>query len=388
MTAAGRRPIAVVMGAAFAARLPYVMVSLVMVLLLRAAGYGYGAVGVVVAAYVVTTGIASPLVGRVADRVGAPPVLLASGVSCSAGLAVMALFTRELGTGGLVAVAAVTGAVAPPITAVLRAAIPGLVPPEARTTVYGLEAALQEILFVVGPLLVVLAVALFDARAAMLMVAGLLTALVTVFAAVVRARSVPAERGHGWAMRSSDLRRLVVVYGLLGLCFGSAELAIIAVLDDHGHRELSGALIACWAGGSLIGGLVVARRSRRPPHLRLPSLLIALTALTVPLALMSVEPALLAGGLLLQGVVIAPALGTIYEMVPDVAPDGLLTEAFGWGSSFVYAGVAAGNAAAGALAGPTGPASGFVIAVIAPLLALPVARSLRRTVRHRIAAGG
>jgi MFS family permease len=371
-----------VMAAAFAARLPLVMVSLAMVLLLRDAGFSYGVVGVVAAAHILAMGVVSPLVGRTADRFGAAPVLAGGGAVCSAMLAVMAVWTRDLGAAGNAAVAAVAGAAAPPVTPVLRAAMPVLAGPGDLTTAYAMEAALQEILWVVGPLVVVVAVAAVSPAGAMLLVAAALAVLTAAFAGVVRHRSAARGRaGGGWAMRSPALRRLVVAYGLMGVCFGATELSLIAVLDDHGHRELSGALLAAWSGGSLVGGLVVARRSRRAPHLRLPALLLGFGLLAAPLVPLSSHPVLLAAGLFAHGLFVAPSLGTVYEIVPEVVAEGLLTEAFAWGSSFLYAGVAAGNAAAGALAGPFGASTGFLVGVAAVAAALPAALSLRSSVR-------
>lgn len=383
-----RRAVVTVMAAAFAARLPLVMVSLAMVLLLRDAGFSYGVVGVVAAAHILAMGAVSPLVGRVADRFGAAPVLAAGGAVCAAMLAAMAVWTRDLGAAGNAAVAAVAGAAAPPITPVLRAAVPALAGPGDLTTVYAMEAALQEILWVVGPLVVVVAVAAVSPAGAMLLVAAAMAVLSVGFAAVVRHRSAPRGRAAGgWAMRSRALRRLVVAYGLMGVCFGATELSLIAVLDDHGHRELSGALLAAWAGGSLVGGLVVARRSRRAPHLRLPALLLGFGVLSAPLVPLSSEPVLLAAGLFAQGLFVAPSLGTVYEIVPEIIAEGLLTEAFAWGSSFLYAGVAVGNAAAGALAGPFGAPTGFLVGCGAVAAALPAALSLRRSVTPLVRSG-
>lgn len=386
MTAARRtrRPLVTVMVSAFVARLPLVMVSLTMALLLRDAGYSYRVVGVVAAAYILAMGLVSPLAGRVADRLGAAPVLAVSGGLCAAALAAMALGTEGLGVAGNVAVAAVAGASAPPITPVLRAAVPALAGEGDLATVYGMEAALQEILWVVGPLLVVAAVALVSPAGAMLAVSAAMAGLTWGFAAVVRLRPVSARApGGGWAMRSRALRRLVAAYGLMGVCFGATELSVIAVLDEHGQRGLSGGVLAAWAAGSLVGGLAVARRSRRAPHLRLPFLLVGFGALTLPLVPLSAHPVALGAGLFAQGLFVAPSLGTVYELVPDVVAEGLLTEAFAWGSSLLYAGVAAGNAASGALAAPFGASSGFLVGLAALGGAFPVTLALRRTVEAR-----
>ncbi|MCC6832116.1 MAG: MFS transporter [Thermoleophilia bacterium] len=386
MTAAAgaRGGLVTVMGMAFAARLPLVMVGLAMALLLRDAGFSYGVVGLVAAAYILAMGLVSPLVGRAADRLGSAPVLVVSGTVSSAALAVMAVAAADLGAAGDVALAALAGAAAPPVSPVLRASVPVLATPEQLTTVYAMEAALQEVLWVAGPLLVVLAVAAVSPQGAMLTVAAGLAVLTWAFAGVIHRRSEPGRgRGDGWALRSRALRRLVVAYGLLGVCFGATELSLIAVLDEHGHRSLSGAVMAAWAGGSLVAGLVVARRARRAPHVRLPGLLAGFALLTLPLVVLSVNPVLLSVGLFVQGLFVAPSLGTVYELVPDVVAEELLTEAFAWVASFLYAGAAAGNAAAGIAASTVGASSGFLVALAAVCGALPASLAVRGAVRAR-----
>jgi hypothetical protein len=271
------------------------------------------------------------------------------------------------------------------MTAVLRSAIPRLASGDARRAAYAAEAALQEALFVTGPLLVVLAVALWSPRAALLACAAGNLLLVSAFALVVRrAPAAPRRRaGAGWPLRSRSLVRLLVVYGLLGLAFGAVEIGVIAAMEDAGRRGQAGLALGVWAVGSLLGGLVAARRARRDPPERLPPLLVALVLLALPLALLPAHPLLLGAGLLVHGALIAPTLGTIYEAVPGMADEALLTEAFAWGSSFVYAGVSAGNAAAGVLASRAGPAEALLLGALAPALAWPVAAGLRAAARSR-----
>jgi predicted MFS family arabinose efflux permease len=75
----------------------------------------------------------------------------------------------------------------------------------------------------------------------------------------------------------------------------------------------------------------------------------------------------------------------VYELVPRVASEDQLTEAFAWTSSFILAGFAAGAAVTGALTGAYGPAAGFAFASAPPLLAAGVARLLA-TRAHRLVA--
>jgi len=375
------RAVPSVLVAALVARLPHVMVSLSLVLLVRDLGHAYVVAGAVTAAFVAGMAGAAPLLGRLADRIGAVPVLAGSAATSGAALALAAAVPGRLGPPGLAAAALVAGAATPPVSAVLRALLPRIAREGGLRTLYALEAALQEALFISGPLIVVGVVAVASPRAALGACALLLLAGTAGFALATRGRATPAPPGRrAWALRPPALRRVAACYALVGVVFGAVELATIAALDEAGNRGLAGVVLAAWATGSLTGGLVVARRVRGDAATRLAPLLACLLVLALPLAPLAGAPPLLAAALVLHGVVIAPTLGTIYELVSRVSAADVLTEAFAWTTSAVFAGVALGNALAGVLVGWGGPAAGYGPAVAAPALAVLLARGLRAEV--------
>lgn len=375
----GGRRLAGLIAGGLVARLPLVMVSLSMVLLVRGAGFGYTSVGLISGAYVVATGLASPLLGRLADRVGPPRVLVGSALVSGAALVTAAVGVQRIGVAGMVAVAAVAGAATPPLTSVLRALLPRVAEPGVLQRLYGLEAAFQETLFVMGPVLVVAVVAVATPAWAVMICAVMMVVATLAFGAMAAPHAAPpAPHGRGSALRARGLRWLSLAYVGVGSCFGLLELAVIGALDERGHRDLAGLVLACWAFGSFMGGLAVARGVRAEPAARLPRLLVVLAVLSLPLALASRTPVLLAVALVVQGAAIAPTLGTIYELVPRVAPPAVLTEAFAWTTSAVFAGIAIGNVAAGAVIGSAGPAEAFLLAACGPLLMTPAAVRVRR----------
>jgi len=380
-TAPPPRRVPSILIAALLARLPHVMVSLALVLLVRDVGHPYAVVGLVTAAFVAGTGFAAPLLGRLADRLGPVPVLAGAAVVSGVGLGVAAAVPERLGAPGLAVAALVAGAATPPVSAVLRALLPRIADAAGLRTLYALEAALQEALFVSGPLVVVAVVAVGSPRLALAACAVLVVVGTAGFAVMARAHAAPRSPARRrWALRSAGLRRVSGCYALVGCVFGAVELATIAALDDAGNRALAGVVLAGWAGGSLVGGLLVARRVRRDPVERLPRLLLVLLVLAVPLAPLAGHVPVLAAALVLHGVAIAPTLGTIYELVPRVSAREVLTEAFAWASSAVFAGVALGNALAGVLVGAGGPAAGYLPALVASALGVLLARGLHRDV--------
>ena len=142
-------------GWALLARLPLGMAPLALLLLVRAEGASYAAAGAVVAAY----GLA--LAGRCAGlgpaRRPARPVrrphcggrsrTRPASRSSSGWRSPM---RRSSAWGSLPQLA---GAVIPPVSSSVRSIWPQVLPDELRSTAYSLEAAFQEIIFVVGPIL-------------------------------------------------------------------------------------------------------------------------------------------------------------------------------------------------------------------------------------------
>lgn len=364
---------------ALVARLPLVMMGLALVLLVRDVGHPYWVVGVVVGAFAVATAAASPLLGRLADRIGPVPVLVVGTVVVASALCVLAAIPQRLGIVGLALVAACAGAFEPPVNAVLRALMPRLASGDALSAAYTLESALQEILFVAGPPLVVVGVSLTSPRATVAVCALILVASCAWFVAEVRDHVAPGRaRPQGHALASSAMRLLIVVFALVGVTFGAIDIATVASLDRHGHRDLAGLALGAWAVGSLVSGLLVTRRTRLAPMVRLPGLLAVMAVMTAPLIVAERHPILLGVALFAQGSLIAPTLGTVYELVPEIAGEESLTEAFAWTGSLLVAGFAAGSAAGGVLVGWMTPAAGFALAAAAPAVAVSFARLLKR----------
>jgi MFS family permease len=158
-----------------------------------------------------------------------------------------------------------------------------------------------------------------------------------------------AARTLAGALASPALLTLLVAVTFMGSSFGAIEVAIAASADEGGSRALVGPLLAAWALGSMIGGLLSARgRAPSDPHRRL-TVLLAATAVADGLVALAPGLPALAVALCLAGACIAPAFATLYSMVADLAREGTLTESYTWLTTGITAGIAAGSAAGGAV---------------------------------------
>jgi MFS family permease len=334
-------------------RLPVGMTPLALLLLVRGEGEGYGAAGIVVAVYAVALGVGAPIGGRQVDRFGPTRVLQIRAAFFAlfvAAIVVLALI--DAGVGPIAAAAALVGLAMPPLSSTVRVVLPRIVPGDLRATAYALEASLQEVHFVGGPLLAAV-LATIDPVASVVG-AGVGSVLgTTMTARLPPVRETPRSRSAGagvlGALGSSGIRTIVLYAATAGVAFGSVELAMPAFAEaEVGTRELGGVALACFSAGSLAGGLLTGLRPTVSQLRRFQLGALALAAAMVGLQLAVSMPTLYLLAVL-AGLPIAPTVGALYTLIDRSASEGTAAEAFAWFGTAVSVGVAAGSAIAGAL---------------------------------------
>lgn len=379
-----RRPYAGrLLGGTLLGRLPNGMGMLAVVLHIRADDGGYPLAGTLAAVFGLATAAGQPVLGRAMDHAGQSRVLLPAACAAAAGFVLLA----AVGADPLpVAVAAVVlaGFATPPLEAGLRALWPDVLDaPEQVDAAYALDAAAQEIIFTVGPLLVV-AAAVVNTETALLLTGALGIAGTLVVALSGPSRTWKgAPRASDWAgpLRSPGLRVLLLSLACAGIALGVYAVAVVAYAEEQGRDLASGLLLACMAGGALIGGIVYgARPWAGEPHHRLPWLLAALAAGYLPLVIAPGLPVMSALAFL-SGVFLAPVLACSFSLVDRLAPSGTVTEAFAWVVAAVGAGSSLGSFVSGIgqdLAGVSGAFAGAGAGgVLALLLCMLGGRTLR-----------
>ncbi|MEV4613898.1 MFS transporter [Kitasatospora sp. NPDC049258] len=370
---------------AFAARLPYAMLSLgIMLLVIRTNG-SYGVAGAVAATAAVAQALVGPQTGRLADRYGQAAVLLPS-IALHA-LSVGALIALALGHAPvwtLFLAAAPAGASVPQIGAMVRARWVGRLSdrPAMLNTAFAFESVTDEFTFVVGPVLAT-AIATQVSPAAGLIAEAALTVLGGLAFAAQR-RTAPARhpRVEGAqrvsALASPGVRLLAGSFLGVGAVFGAMQVSVTAFTESVGRGGASGTVYGIFAGGSMVAGVLYGligwKRSARQRMLFSYALLVVgcstlwampdLTALTI------------AG--LCCGLAIAPTLITGYTLVETLVGDGAKTEAFTWLTGAIGLGLAIGQTVAGQLIDQRGPSAGFLVALVGAGLGLVALVSLRR----------
>ncbi|WP_344385013.1 MFS transporter [Streptomyces thermolineatus] len=376
----------------FAARLPYAMLGLGIVLLLEHTTGSYGTAGAVAAAAAIAQALAGPHVGRLADRRGQAAVVVPASVAHA--LSVSALTALAL-TGAplwaLFAAALAAGGTTPQIGPMIRSRwMTRLGPSPLTGTAFAFESVTDEFTFVVGPVVTtalctaVHPAAGLAATAALVLAGGLLFAAQRTGAPAATGRARPGTR-HAGAMSAPGLRLLVVAFLGIGTVFGSLQVSLAAFARETGTPGLAGWLYAVFAGGSMAAGVLygaVRRRSALDRQLLVTYALLVLAAAPLWTAR---SPLPLGAVALLCGLAVAPTLITGFTLAEVVVPDNAKTEAFTWLTGAVGLGLAAGSTVAGQLADLVGARAGLAVPAVgtgcAFVLLLLARRLLRPTPR-------
>jgi MFS family permease len=275
-------------------------------------------------------------------------------------------------------IAAATGAFFPPIGACVRARWSYAVGSrQTLQTAFAIESVNDEIVFITGPVLVtVLATQVHE-------VAGLLAVLVLTVCGIVwlasqRETEPPPQAGrHNVAdpLPKLWLAAMVAAAGCLGSLFGSAEVITVAFAAEHGRPGLTGPLLAGWAFGSLLAGLITgAINWKVTPHRRYRLGTLALAVVMAPLPFID-NLALLAVSLFIAGFAVSPTFVAAFSLIESTVPASRFTEGITWLSTGIALGIAPGVAIAGRIIDHSGASTAFVVPVIAGVVGAVIAWS-------------
>ncbi|WP_399495296.1 MFS transporter [Streptomyces sp. P9(2023)] len=375
----------------FAARQPFAMLTIGIVLLVQHTTGSYGSAGAVAAATGVSMALFAPQSGRLADRFGQRAVLIPGVLIHSVAvslLVVLALAGAPMWALFLAAVPA--GASVPQIGPMVRARWAAkLENSPLMPTAAAFESVTDEFTFVVGP---VLATALSTGvhPAAGLIAEAALTLFGGLFFAAQR-RTQPAfglvaaaaAEPHASALSIPGVRVLAVAFLGIGSVFGGMQVSLTAFSEEIGNPGANGLLYGIFAAGNMLAGIACGAIAWKiGPRKRL---ILGYAGLTVAASLLwSAHSVLLLGALgLVVGLCIAPALITGYTIVETLVPASARTEAFTWLTGAVALGQAAAVTVAGQLADEHGASTGFLVPLVGTALALATLLALRSRLTPR-----
>jgi len=366
--------LALVITAQLLARFPAGMYSLGILMHVEHSQGNYTSAGLVLAAFSIGTAVAGPIVSRQLSRFGTMPVLLVTLILAVSSVVILAVVPLSLPA--MMILGALGGAATPPIIPAVRSLYPQLVPQNQLTRLFSLDAALQEIIWVIGPVAITLLVTLLGSSTALLIVATIqvVGGLIFTFAPHVRRLRIPAtSSGFGKVLRNSSVVLMFVTSMFLIGGFAAVEAAIVA---SFGEGSLNaGLVLGICSIGSLLGGLISGQR----PLTRW-SMALRLVVVTAGFGIAAATSGFwaLSIALFIAGLGCAPALAAVSSVIAGSVDFSDTAEAYGWIGTGQLLGASVGSALAGVAIDHAGGQGGLLVSFGIVAVAAVIAALFRR----------
>lgn len=358
-----------IIAAQLTARFPGGMMTLAVLLHIEHLTHSYAAAGTVLAAISVGQATAGPVTSRWMGAWGMRRVLTLTTTVQAATLALVAL--APLPVPALIACGLVAGLSTPPVQPAVRTIYPKMVNSSQLTTLFSLDASLQEIIWVVAPVLTTfLAMQISTVVALIVIIAFLLAggAWFILSPEVGRVRIPRSRYALGLVLRKPPVVLATIVGAIMLCAIASLETGIVAAYGEGGLE--SGLILAVFAAGSLVGGLSFGHLPVGPWS---AARRLAIMAFGIALTLFSLNAWWLGVSVLVAGMGIAPVFALTFSIVSSSVKFSETAEAYGWLNTGQLLGSALGSAVAGFVIDGVGPHAAFWVATAFGALAVLVA---------------
>ncbi|MGA5821371.1 MFS transporter [Kitasatospora sp. NPDC094028] len=369
----------------FISRMPISMTGIGIVTMLSQLRGSYGVAGLVSATLAVSAAVLGPQVSRLVDRHGQARIIVPAMALTIGAVVGLLLCARLRAPDWTLFVFAAGMGVMPSTGAMVRARWAHLYRDDADQlhTAYSFEAVVDEVCFIVGPILSIgLATSVFPEAGVLL--AGIFLALGVLLFAGQRSTEPPVHPGArhegGSVILNRGLQVLILTFVATGAIFGSVEVVTVAFADAQGHKPISSVILALWALGSCLAGVVFGTlKLTGSLAVRFFGGVVFMAVSMVPLVLAAHAVHGIGGlvavgaALLVAGIAISPTLISAMALVERLVPAAQLTEGMTWTTTGLALGVAVGSSAAGWVVDASGAAAGYWVPLTAGLLGVVAA---------------
>ncbi|NDR53368.1 MFS transporter [Actinomyces sp. 565] len=426
-----RRPGALGFSAAgLIARFPMSMVGISTILAIQELYGSYSTAGTVSAVNVVAVAVGAPVLARLVDAQGQSRVMLPATLGSAAALIGLAAATQlRAPLGVLLVLSALAGLLAGSFGSLVRSRWTYILDtPEQVHTAFSLEAAFDEVAFIIGP---VLATVLCTSpplpatsgwiAAVALQVGGGLWFFSQRATEPTPHRRVPASTAAEASQRPGprpggrkpatepgepaapvrDQRRaqtrpvlrhgavvaVIAVFLASGAMFGANDVAAVAFATELGMKSAAGTVLAAWGVGSFTAALVYGSRPWHRPLWQ--QFLLGTTALALGASTLVLAPNLVVLGVLmaLTGMAIAPTVTTGNSITQVSVAPSQLTEGLAWVGTAMNIGISLGSMFGGYAVDAAGSHGGYLLVAAMGWLAVGMClcglRMLRQARPHR-----
>ncbi|QES47823.1 MFS transporter [Streptomyces venezuelae] len=367
--------------AGFIGRLPLSMVGIGIVTMISELTGRYKLAGLVTATLALAAAVMGPQVSRLVDQYGQRRVLRPATLIAVASVSGLLLAAANGLPEWTWFVFAVGAGVVPSVGSMIRARWTAIYrdSPRELHTAYSFESVVDEICFIFGPILAIgLSTTWFPEAGPLVAAVCLLVG--TWWLTAQRStepephpRATHTEGDKGSALRSPGLQVLVATFVATGAIFGSIDVVTLAFAEEEGHKSAASVVLAVWALGSCLAGVVFGLLHLKGKAERRWVLGVSAMAVSmIPLLLAGNLP-FLAVALFVSGLAIAPTMVTTMALIETHVPRAKLTEGMTWTSTGLAVGVALGSSVAGWVIDSSGARTGYVVSISAGAAAAAVA---------------
>lgn len=357
--------------AGFVLRLPMSLVSISTILLVKAQYGNYALAGAVSAATMIALAVGAPILARLVDRYGQRKVMapaFAVAALSMAGIVAAAMVRAHPAI--LMGCAVATGLTWGSPGALVRARWSRIIHnPAQLTTAYALEAAVDEFVFIVGPIIATVLGAAIHPATGLAIATVALTVGGFAFLAQ-RGSEPPVTERHTKSMLPSVLRNpavivIVMIYIGAGTMFGATDVSVVAFTDEHRVPALAGVLLAIYALGSFSAALIYGSRTWKQPIWKLFTVGIVLLGIGSSTFLLARNVYVLALVMPLTGFTISPTFTNAMMIITKIVPKQQLTEGLTWTATALNVGTSIGGAVGGHSIDAGGAHGGFLVVISA-----------------------
>lgn len=343
----------------------------------RFESYAFG--GLLVAAFTLGFAVGSSLSTRLFRTFGSTRVLRVDTV-LSAGCMLLLAYL-PWGFPAAAVLAALIGLTFPPVTPLARSLYPHMSEGPRLMKVYSFDAIAQEGIWVFAPICAVGIAGLFGPSHVIMVCAVFVLVGTLRFSSLQALKLYDPRSVAASGARSGPVPGTVVFFFVIGFFLvASAAFSEVYVVERFGYQSpVSGLLLALMSVGSIVGGVMFARRAVTRYSLAFRMMIVAVGLTT---AALSPWLWLLVVGFFLSGAGVAPSFTAMHARIAAVVPSSRTAEVYAFANTMQLVGLSAGSAVAGIVvsAAPGGTALlvGAGSVAVATILALILGRLDRR----------
>jgi len=366
-----RRPgVSQVLWSQLLARFAFGMQTITIIIHLQRTFDNYSVAGLAIGASTVGGAVAAPILGQLMAKIGIKPVILTCTVLAPIFMLLIGFF--PINEQFSILFALFLGLTTPPIQPAARAVYPTLVEDNEtqRNALYSIDAILQEIIWIVGPVLATLMIAFSNTIVPIVTMAAIQLGGGLWFVLLRRVNAAPIPRSRrrlGSVLKS----KLVIVMIAVNLLFvGSFSALEIGAVAAVGAKE-AGFVIAMLSIGSVVGGLAFGHRVKSSAALTKQLAIVLIGDLLI--FINAKDPIWLGVCLFISGIGVATAFATIGAIIGKAVKLDDTTEVYGWIGSGQNIGYGLGAAIAGFVVDHFSSTHSFALATGLDFIAMLVA---------------